>query len=651
MRNSHFLNLDYGECVQGFLYTHLPAFKSFYKCERTSKEKNCYFQSVYKDVVAGHSCDELNKGFAIEIMEEPLFFDFIRGTRKPERGYPLVRNPRFKPPAGMKFVNQEPFNAEDKLRFDLVKDIIFKQNKSQSLTPKRRPAIPRSTSTERKYSSVAKTPALASTKVPQTSTSVSTKMHSFKLHTKKRLDKFEVELHKADTRNKQDNLILPKDQRRELSPIVDPEDLRPDELSHYSKRLQAKHKHGFLKLSQAHATSLTDEAAIIEPESTRHNWLDNYLDKRLTPSEHELLYQDTGRKLDLWYQDASTVPFRDKSPVVVMSLLTDTQVQRLKETLKDREARGVITPRPVTERSSAARSKSRTKQVETLTKQQEDELLASPTRAKSRSPPRQSEHETDMEVDKDQPETSKRKSRPRKKKSKSKKRGRPESQPPLHHLKPFSRTHAEEERQLKRFKEGSRPVTPVRDSHPQTPPGLTQPGNQPFTLRRDLLMRIQVPRMSAFNSSPQCDFRIIEKVPNFACYTGALICDNSLGVNSNAQVHFMDEIATGQYALCNLEGIPVALAAITYSEGSPMSHISQAWRQFNPFGYPIYAWLFNINVRPYQVWYTFTLQKVVPPGVYRLIRVPHDAGDVGVEAHITLKNLDFGSPSFLKLSS
>ena len=106
-------------------------------------------------------------------------------------------------------------------------------------------------------------------------------------------------------------------------------------------------------------------------------------------------------------------------------------------------------------------------------------------------------------------------------------------------------------------------------------------------------MKIQVPRMSAFNSSPQCDFRIIEKVPNFACYTGALICDNSLGVNSNAQVHFMDEIATGQYAFCNLEGIPVALAAITYSEGSPMSHISQAWRQFNPFGYPIYAWLFQ----------------------------------------------------------
>ena len=664
LRKTHKLELQYYECVNGFLYRQLPAFKTLHRCNKSVKfkgerEKNCYFQSVYPEVVQWHSCEEQLKGFAIEIMEEPLFYDAIRQKRKPERGFPLVRNPRFVPPAGKRFVNEEPYNAEDESNFTFIKEVIFRQNKTKSQTPKRRPPTPaRSTSADKKYSSVAKTPALSSTKVPQTSATLKTSMQTFSVKPKKRLSLFEMQLHKADIVRKIDNLALPKESRRNLSPVIDPEELKPDQLAIYAKHLEAKMKKGILKLSEVHRTATTESFAVIDPPKSvpgktdrpQRSWLENGLDKRLTPAEHELLHQDTDRKLTIMVHQGPEM--RDLSPIPDLSRMIQTEVDKLKVKLRQREASGAITPRPVTQRQPAAKSRTRSEtKVETLTQQQEDALLASPTRSQSKSPPRpatQSQEHSDMDVDAER-------GRSRRKKKNKNKRPRPESTPASKHIKPIGRVQADEVHRSKRAKHGSRPITPVTQSQAvasfaQPPPGLNQPGLQHFTLRRDLLEKLVFPSIGHHKTSPMMDFRIIERTPRFACYTGSLICSNTLGATPIMQIHFLGEIEVGQYAFCNLEGHPMSLAAITFSEGSPFTHTNEIWSQFNPFGYPVYAWLLNLNTRPYQVWFTFTMQKCISEGVYRLIKLPHALGDMGLEVHLTKKNLDFGNPSFLRLS-
>ena len=664
LRHTHNLKLHYNECVSGFFYRQLPGFKSLFRCDKKtviqSQARNCYFQSLYEEVLKDHSCEEQRRGFAIEIMEEPLFYDSIRNKRKPERGFPLIRNKFFVPPAGQKFVNKEPYNAEDELNFEAAKEVIFKQNKARSQTPKRRPPTPtRSTSADKKYSAVAKTKPLSSMKVPQTSASLKTTMQVLPGKPKKGLTLLEMELHRADLRRKLDNLCLPKEKQRNLSPPVDPKTLKSDQLVTYAKTLEAKHKAGIIKLGDVLRPATKDTPAVLDKPDKACSWIYNCKDKRLTPAEHELLHQDTDRKIDLMYSSSNLVSNRHLSPIPVLSQLSDEQLEKLKTLLRSREKEGVIKSRPVTERQPPARSSTRseTKKVETLTKQQEDELLASPPRAQSKSPRRsktEDQGHSDMEVDVREGE----RGRSRKKKKSHKKRPRPDSTPIF---QPIGRVGADETHRSKKQKQGSRPQSqarpaqsrPVRGSGPTptpTPPGFAQPGFQPFTLRRDLLQRIELPSMGQHRTSPLVDFRIIEQTPRFCCYTGALTCSNSSGCDQQMQIHIQGEIAVGQFAVCNAEGVPMSLAAVTYSEGSPFSHTSESWRQFNPFAYPIYAWLMNLNTRPYQVWYTFTMQKLIPAGVYRLIKLPHTSGDLGVEIKLTSKNLDFGNPSFLRMN-
>ena len=96
-----------------------------------------------------HTCEEQLKGLAIGIMDELLFYDAIPQKNKPELGFPLTRNPRFVHPASQRFVNKDPCNAEDESNFNFIKEVSFRQNKTKSRTPKRRPSTPtRSTSAD-----------------------------------------------------------------------------------------------------------------------------------------------------------------------------------------------------------------------------------------------------------------------------------------------------------------------------------------------------------------------------------------------------------------------------------------------------------------------------------------------------------------------
>ena len=54
---------------------------------------------------------------------------------------------------------------------------------------------------------------------------------------KKGLTLIEMELHRADLRRKLDNLCLPKEKQRNLSPPVDPKTLKSDQLVTYAKTL------------------------------------------------------------------------------------------------------------------------------------------------------------------------------------------------------------------------------------------------------------------------------------------------------------------------------------------------------------------------------------------------------------------------------
>ena len=136
LKKAHKIELQYNEIIVGFLWR-VPAFVQLQRCTKDIKTKSgrklhCYFQSNYKQVLEKHDCNEEMKGYPIEIMDEPLFFDAIKHIIKPERGFPLERNRNFKPPGNAKFVHEHPYNAEDESNFKHVRKLILSQNKENN---------------------------------------------------------------------------------------------------------------------------------------------------------------------------------------------------------------------------------------------------------------------------------------------------------------------------------------------------------------------------------------------------------------------------------------------------------------------------------------------------------------------------------------
>ena len=570
------------------------------------------------------------KGYPIEIMDEPLFFDAIKRIIKPERGFPLERNRNFKPPGNAKFVHEHPYNAEDESNFKHVRKLILSQNKENKLVPKRRPPSvvrPRTTS----YSRVAQTS--VSSKVPQVTAPLKSSLKPLSSSKNYKLNKFEYQLHQADVLMKLNNRTLSPSKQRDMSPIHNPDGMVSHQRQEYAERLVVKHKQGKLSLdamfhcSTVQVTNLdTDPTKTVSGAGIKTSeWV--LKDDRLTELESELLYQDSTRKAEEMLKPPGLRRFI--SPIAELRCMTHSEIERLKSTLHERYRLGLITPRPV----PSVLPKSVT-MAEPLTSQQEDELLASPRRAQSRSPPRHKsgDEQSDMEVEGER-------GRSRRKKRKRSKRQRSPSQPSTGQtIKPRGRSMMDEHHKSKRLKPGSRPQTPSRVP-------LQNPVNH--VLRSDLLTNIIVPEIGDQVTSPLLNFASIEKTPCNAMYSGALVISSNVSVQNNYHVHIMGEVMAGTYALCRPDGVPVALVSITYATGNSLGIFRRIWCQFNPFNYPIYSWLFNMNNKPVQVWYTFCLSKIVYPGEYRLQLLPHTTNALGVNVLITEANQNFGTSQFV----
>lgn len=646
LRVQHSLKLRYTECVIGFLWR-VPAFKTFYQCSKNVKTdagklQRCFFQSTYKQVLDSHDCKRESTPYAIEIMAEPLFFDAIAKIHKPERGLPLQRNEKFRPPGfpDQKFVHEHPYNAEDEYNFAHVCNLIKDQNEEQKLVPKRRPKTPeRTTTRDRSYSRVAKTPP-PSRRVPQVTVPLKSSMKTFPLKRKtqpektekQRLTQYEYQLHEADSLRKTRNNDLSPSKRRNLSPFHDPYVMDSNQLTDYAARLYQRQKDGVISINEMFNVATTQPAgAAIEqtpkrPVMPTDAW--STYDSRLTKLEQELLYQDHKRK----FEEMCKPPTfrRELSPFPDLRSMDNSRVEQLKGKLERRHRSGLITPRP-----EKCPPESQTKPEETLTPQQEDELLGSPSRDRSKSPakPETGGEQTDMEV-----ETERGRSR---KKRNRKKRPRADSQ--AGQPKPYGRPSTDDQQRSKRSKPGSRPHTPSRVQFQSS----SQEPNE-MALRSDLLTKISIPAIGNEITSPLLDCQVIEKTPRDAVFTGTFIMSNQIAVPQQYSVHVMGNVDVGTYALCRNDGVPCAMVSITFTVSHPLGYTKPMWRQFNPFNYPMYAWLVNLDCKPAQVWFTLCMSKLVFPGRYRLQQLPHTRCVLGTEVLITENNLNFGNQQYIR---